>query len=87
MNIIICDKCGKRANTPYCNPEEGKGEEKVPCEVKLTEGYDETNCTDVLHVSKDKKYDLCRSCFEKLREIVEKFDDQPDEVQGSARAL
>jgi hypothetical protein len=67
LNIINCDKCGKRANALFNNPEIGESESRRPCEVKVIEGYDETNCNDILHISKDKSYDLCRSCFKELR--------------------
>jgi len=72
MIIVNCDKCGKQANRMFCNPEGGESENRVPCKIKLIEGFDETNCKDI-RPEQDKSWDLCRSCFEPIKLDVCEF--------------
>lgn len=75
MKIINCDKCGNRINEMFCNPELGENEEASPSTVNLKKGYDRTNCNTIpLRKGEGNLFgELCRTCYEKLWNIVTKF--------------
>ncbi len=72
MIKVICDGCGKEANKPYCDANEGKTVHSLPYKVTLEYGMDESNYNNAFGGG-DKTYDLCGTCFRTLKEIVTRF--------------
>ncbi len=68
MQIIKCDKCGEIANKAYYNAGICKTVHNTPYVITLQEGtYDEGE--PFIIERKTIRWELCRKCFEELRQL------------------
>jgi len=75
MTTVFCDKCGEGANKPYCDANIGKSVRSVPFKLVLTEGVDKDNYNNAFGITDEgqESFDLCGTCFMKLRDIITEF--------------